>query len=92
MRTTSNDRLPLALAATIPVLVVRVGLGFLRFQGKRRRGAHAFESALLAGGLPRARAAQLTQQYHDAGSLRKILRGTALARPWTQHRRPEEAR
>jgi len=91
MRTTSDERFPLVLAASIPVLVARLGMGFLRFQGKRRRGARAFESTLLAGGLPPERAAQLTQLYRDAGSLRKILRGAGSARPWMQHREPDEA-
>ncbi len=69
-----GDRLPLVLAATVPILVLRLGAEYLRFLGKRRLGVRAFERALIAGGMPRVRAGQLAHAYHEFGSLQTILR------------------
>jgi len=75
-----RDGLPVVIAAAVPILAVQVGVGFLRFQVRRKRGVRRFRRALLRGGFPKDRVALLAQAYHDAGSLRVILRGTRLSR------------
>ncbi len=68
-----EDRLPLVLAAAVPMLMLRLGAEYLRFLGRRRLGVQAFERALLRGGMPPDRAGQLAQAYHEVGSLSTIL-------------------
>jgi len=70
-----QDRLPVVLMATVPVLAVRFAVGFLRFQSRRKRGVRQFRRVLLEGGMSPAQAARLAQAYHEAGSLRALLRG-----------------
>lgn len=74
MMSDRGDRLPLVLAATVPILALRLGAEYLRFLGKRRLGVRAFERALLEGGMPQARVGELSQAYHEVGSLSTILR------------------
>ncbi len=76
-----GDRLPVVLMATVPFLVVRVAAGFLRFQSSRKKGVRRFRSALVEGGMPPADASRLAQAYHEAGSIREILRGTFPGAP-----------
>jgi len=72
----ARDRsgLPVVLIAAIPIAAVRLGVGFLRFQARRKRGVQGFRDALVRNGMPREQAARLAQSYHDAGSIRKMLR------------------
>jgi hypothetical protein len=72
--------LPVVIAAAVPILAMQVGVGFLRFQVRRKRGVRRFRRALIRGGLPKDQAARLAQAYHDAGSLRLILRGAGFSR------------
>ena len=65
--------LPIILIAGIPIVAVRLGVGFLRFQARRKRGVQSFRATLVQSGMPRDQAARLAQSYHDAGSLRKVL-------------------
>jgi len=74
--TDTGDRFPVVLMAALPVLVIRFGLTFLRFQSRRKRGVRRFRDALKAGGMPRREAALLARSYHEAGSLREMLRGS----------------
>ena len=69
-----RDSLPVVLVAAIPVVAIRLSVGFLRFQARRRRGVQRFRETLMQSGMPREQAARLAQSYHDAGSLRKVLR------------------
>jgi len=66
--------LPIILIAAIPVVAVRLGVGFLRFQKRRKQGVQRFRETLVRSGMPREQAGRLAQSYHDAGSLRKMLR------------------
>jgi len=66
--------LPIILIAGIPIVAVRLGVGFLRFQARRKRGVQRFRETLVRSGMPREQAERLAQNYHDAGSLRKVLR------------------
>ena len=69
-----HPRLPIILIAAIPVVAVRLGVGFLRFQKRRKQGVQRFRETLVRSGMPREQAGRLAQSYHDAGSLRKMLR------------------
>lgn len=79
MMADGQDRLPVVLMATLPALTWRFGIGFLQFQTRRKRGVRRFQQTLLASGMPREQAAGLAQAYHDAGSLRNILKGAVAA-------------
>ena len=74
MMSDRGDRLPLVLAAAVPILALRLGAEYLRFLGKRRLGGRTFEQALLDAGMPPDRAGQLAQTYHEIGSLSSILK------------------
>ena len=76
----ASGGLPVVIAAAVPILAMQVGVGFLRFQVRRKRGVRRVRRALIRGGLPKDQAARLAQAYHDAGSLRLILRGAGLSR------------
>jgi hypothetical protein len=76
--TRNRSGLPVFLVAAIPVAAVRIGVGFIRFQARRKRGVRSFRATLIQNGMPRDRASILAQSYHDAGSLRRILRGPEL--------------
>jgi len=69
-----RDGLPLVFVAAIPVAAVRLGVGFLRFQARRKRGVQSFRATLVRYGLPRQQAARLAQNYHESGSIWKLLR------------------
>ena len=69
-----RDSLPVVLVAAIPVVAIRLSVGLLRFQARRKRGVQRFRETLMQSGMPREQAARLAQSYHDAGSLRKVLR------------------
>ncbi len=71
----SRDGAPVLLAAAVPRLAVHVGVGFLRFQMRRKRGVRGFRRALLRSGMPRAQVDRLSQSYHEVGSVRALLRG-----------------
>jgi len=72
----ARDRtgLPVAFMAAIPVVAIRLGLGFLRFQSRRKAGVQRFRATLVRSGMPQDQATRLAQSYYDAGSLRKMLR------------------
>jgi hypothetical protein len=76
-----RDGLPVAVAAAAPLLAIQVGVGFLRFQVRRKRGVRGFRRVLICGGMSKERAARLAQAYHEAGSVRMILRDAAASRP-----------
>ena len=74
--THEGDRLPLVFMTEGPVLAFALGMEFLRFQARRRRGVRAFQRTLVTNGMPREHAARLAQDYHDAVSVRRMLRRT----------------
>ena len=74
----TRDGLPVVFAAAVPILAMQVGVGFLRLQVRRKRGVRRFRRELLRAGMPKEQVARLAQAYHDAGSVRHLLRG---ARP-----------
>ena len=70
-----QDGLPVIVMAAVPLLAVQFSVEFLRFQSRRKRGVRAFRKTLVRNGMPREQAARLAQSFHEASSLRKILRG-----------------
>jgi len=74
-----GDGLPLVIAVQGPALVLRMGMGFLRFLGKRREAVSAFRTALVAGGIAPELADRLARAYHDAGSIARIFRNAGVA-------------
>lgn len=70
-----RDGVPVIVAAAVPLLAMQAGVGFLRFQVRRKSGVRRFRRALLSSGVPEELAARLAQTYHEAGSVRAILRG-----------------
>ena len=69
-----GDRLPVVFLEALPVLAARFGWEFLRYQARRKRGVEAFRRTLLQSGMPRDRVEHLARAYHDAGSVRRLLR------------------
>ena len=75
MMARNRDGTPVVFAAAVPLFAWQFGLQFLKFQHRRKVGVRAFRRTLVHNGMPRAQAAQLAQTYHEAGSIRKFLRG-----------------
>jgi hypothetical protein len=74
MMAQDREGFPFVVLTTIPRLAVEIGVGFVRFQARRKRGVRDFRRELIQAGMPEDQASQLAQQYHDVGSLRQILR------------------
>ncbi len=66
------------IAAAVPLLAMQVGVGFLRFQVRRKRGVRSFRRALIRGGMPRDQASRLAHAYHEVGSLRRLIQGSPI--------------
>ena len=79
-RTKSDLTLPVALAATVPLLILRLGVSFLRLKVKRRAGVRAFRAALVRGGMNRDAAGRLAAEYASYGRLRTYLPGASSLR------------
>ena len=75
-----RDGLPVVVMAAVPLFAVQFGVEFLRFQSRRQRGERGCRRTLVRSGMPREDAARLAQTYHEAGSLREILRGAIRSR------------
>lgn len=69
-----GDRLPVILMTAVPVLLMRAGVSFLRFQARRKSSVRRFRRILRANGLSQEDAHRLAQAYHEVGSLRKLLK------------------
>lgn len=80
MTTKGDVTMPVALAATLPLLVVRLGLVFVRLKAKRRKGVRAFRSALVRGGMSPAAADRLAAEFESYGRIRAYLPGDGRLR------------
>ena len=74
-RKSSEIGIPVVLAATVPVLVVRLGLTFVRMKVKRRGAVRRFRRELLRGGMTPAHADRFAADYEALGRLRAYLPG-----------------
>ena len=72
-KTSSDLTMPVALAAELPVLLVRLGVVYVRLKGKRRGGVRRFRRTLLRGGLSPEAADGLVAEYESYGRLRTYL-------------------
>ena len=77
MMARERGSLPVVMAA-VPLLAMQIGVGFVRFQARRKRGVRRFRHELIRGGMPRDQAARLAQAYHEAGSVRNLIRNARL--------------
>jgi hypothetical protein len=60
------------IIAGMPVMVTmgfRLGFAYLRFKRKAKKAAGVFERELLAGGIDRERARQLTEMYLESSRI-----------------------
>jgi len=73
--TTKNSGIgmPVVIAATVPVLVVRLGFTFVRMKVKRRGAVRRFCRALLRGGMTRENAHRLATDYEAIGRMRTYI-------------------
>lgn len=68
-----SSGIPVVAVAGGTVVLLQIGAQYLRFLARRKRSTRAFRRTLRAAEMPQDRIEQLTQAYHDAGSLRKML-------------------
>jgi len=67
--------MPVAIAATVPLLLVRLGFTFVRMKAKRRGAVRRFRRALLRSGMRPELAERLVADYERLGRLRSYLPG-----------------
>jgi len=72
-RTSSGIGMPVAIAATVPLLLVRLGLTFLRMKLKRRGAVRRFRRALLRVGMAPELAERFVADYERLGRLRSYF-------------------
>ena len=63
------------IVAAVPVLVLRLGVTFLRVKVKRRRGVRVFRRQLKHSGFSREQVKGLVADYERMGRLRDYLPG-----------------
>ena len=68
-----RDSLPVVLVAAIPVVAIRLSVGFLRFQARRRRGVQRFRETLMQSGMTDEQAFKLSEQYMSSLNLGGII-------------------
>lgn len=81
MMAPDREGLPVVVMAAVPLVAVQLGFEFLRFQSRRKRGVRSFRRTLVRGGMSKEQAARLAQTYHEAGSLRELVRSALRNRP-----------
>jgi hypothetical protein len=72
-KTSSGIGMPVVIAAAVPLLLVRLGLTFVRMKAKRRGAVRRFRRALLRGGMSPKFAARLVVDYEALGRIRSYL-------------------
>lgn len=70
------------LASAVPVLLVRLGVVFVRLKARRRRAVRAFHRALVRGGMSDPFARGLADDYAAYGRIRSYLPGRFKFRPF----------
>ncbi len=61
------------MAVYIPVLLVKFGLTFLRYEMRRKRAVRVFKRELRAQNMGRGHVDLLTKTYQSAGSVRSLI-------------------
>jgi arginyl-tRNA--protein-N-Asp/Glu arginylyltransferase len=80
-RTKGSGEVMLAVAATAPTLVWRLGITYLRMKRRARRSGSEFYRSLVANGVPQIEARELANEFESAISLRRIV-GQLSSRRW----------
>lgn len=66
----------------MPVLVIRMGMAFLRVKARRRRGVRVFKKQLRGSGFTKEQMNGLVADYEKLGSLRTYLRDARVDVPF----------
>ncbi len=70
---TGGQGIFVAVASTVPLLVLRLGASFLRMGFRIRRGASRFQRQLRKSGVQPELARRLAARYREHWSLRKFI-------------------
>lgn len=69
----TRSRVPLEILPSIPSLIVRGGVAYLKFKKVRRKGVRNFRKQLKKSGMTKDQIGELTKQYEDVGRVRSYL-------------------
>jgi hypothetical protein len=69
----TRSRVPLGILPSIPSLIVKGGVAYLKFKNVRRKGVKNFKKQLKESGMTKEQIAELTNQYEDIGRIRSYL-------------------
>jgi len=72
-RTRTDLTVPVALAAMVPLVALRLGVTFLRVKAKRRGAVRRFRRALQGAGMASEFADRLAAEYESYGRLRSYV-------------------
>jgi hypothetical protein len=82
--------------AGIPIMVTmgfRLGIAYLRFKRKAKKAARVFERELLAGGIDKGMARDLTEMYLESSRIFHMgMKGATSGRPRARRERANAAR
>ena len=71
----------LAVAASAPWLVWRLGISYLRYKRQAKRAGKVFFRSLVSNGIPEKEARDLADEYMSSLSLMSIMRQLPFRRP-----------
>jgi hypothetical protein len=71
----------LAVAATAPPLLLRLGISYLRYKRQAKRAGKSFFRSLVVNGIPEKEARDLADEYMTSFSFRNIVRQLGLRKP-----------
>lgn len=69
----TRSRVPLEIVFSIPSLIVRGGVAYLKFKHVRRKGVKNFRKQLKSSGMTKDQVEELTKRYEDIGRVRSYL-------------------
>jgi hypothetical protein len=61
------------IAAYVPVLLMKLGLQFLRYESRRKRAVRAFKRELRAQNIEKEFVDLFSKDYESAGSVRRLI-------------------
>ena len=73
-RSKESGEIVLAVAATAPSMVLRLGISYLRYKLRAKDAGKVFFRSLVANGIPEREARELADEYTSAFSLRMLVR------------------
>lgn len=69
----TRSRVPLEILPSIPSLIVKGGVAYLKFKKVRRKGVKNFRKQLKQSGMTKNQIEELTRQYEDIGRVRSYI-------------------